>query len=117
MADQSVNEDPEMQADQVNIGNKLLHVLSGLPLTLRQQNCESGVQNSYQRDRAVLYVAADRADMSSILTLPSFLASFKHDVSGNESFSLNRSAVFQSGGPVSNSQPVSWPSEPKTASM
>jgi len=69
MADQWVNEDPEMQADQVNIRNKLFHVLSGLPLTPRQQNCGSGVQTSYQRDRAVLYVTADRADMSIILTL------------------------------------------------
>ena len=114
MADQSVNEDPEMQADQANIRCKMFHALSGLPLTARQQNCGSGVQTSFQRDRAFLYVAADTADMSIILTLSSFLAYFKHDVSGNGSVSFNRSEVFQSCGPVRNSQPVAWASEPQT---
>jgi hypothetical protein len=67
-----------MQADQANIRCKLFHALSGLPLTARQHNCGSGVQTSFQRDGAFLYVAVDRADMSIILTLSSSLASFKN---------------------------------------
>jgi len=106
-----------MQAGQASVRCKLFHALSGLPLTTRQQNCGSGVQNSFQRNRAVLYVTADTADMSIILTLSSFLVSFKHDVSGNGSVSFKMSEVFQSGGTVRNSQSVAWPSEPQTKGL